>query len=474
MRHRSITNRLTLLFASGAIAILVTVGTLCTTMMASYFDEQEQAALQTKLALVRTVIANTPPTADLPGLRQYLADALAGYHDVFVNVRRVDGTEVFTSPGAMLPTSIAPSGSLSVESLSARSISWQSEGRSYRGVHEAMYTGGATTVPTTIGVAIDTTRDHEFLAEHQRSMWLAVVIGLLPMALLGLFAARRGMSLVHDFASVARGVSASHLSDRLPIEDAPAELVELGGSFNMMLGRLEDSFRRLFAFSSDIAHELRTPVSNLMTQTQVALSKPRSAEAYREILHSNLEEYERLSRIVTDMLFLAKADNGLIVPRHEVIDVALEVDQLMEFYDALATQRGLRLMRTGAETIAGDKLMIRRAISNLLSNAIRYTPNGGVINVEIDRADADAVRITVDNPGDEIPPESLPRLFDRFFRVDPARQRDSEGAGLGLAITRSIVEAHGGKISAHSGRGRTRFEITVPASQKRLLSRVIA
>jgi two-component system, OmpR family, heavy metal sensor histidine kinase CusS len=231
-----------------------------------------------------------------------------------------------------------------------------------------------------------------------------------------------------------------------------------------MLARLEDSFRRLSDFSSDMAHELRTPITNLMTQTQVALSRSRSADEYREVLYSNLEELDRLARTITDMLFLAKADHGLLVPHREPVDLAAEVRGLFDFYEALVDERGIALESSGEGSVSGDRLMIRRAISNLLSNAIRHTAKGERVRVRIDRDGTDNVRLTVENPGIAIEPEHLARIFDRFYRVDPARQRSTEGAGLGLAITRSIVAAHQGTLRALSADGLTRFEMSLPAA----------
>ncbi len=215
------------------------------------------------------------------------------------------------------------------------------------------------------------------------------------------------------------------------------------------------------------AHEMRTPVSNLMTQTEVALSRSRSAHEYREVLYSSLEEYERLARMISDMLFLAKTDHAMILPRNEVVDLTAEIRELFDFFGALAEERGVALELRGQGSIRGERLMIRRAISNLLSNAIRHTPQGGSVRVRISPRESGAVQLAVENPGAQIPPEHLPRLFGRFYRVDPSRQKASDGAGLGLAITKSIVDAHRGSIEATSSGTITRFEITFPAGLDR-------
>ena len=166
--------------------------------------------------------------------------------------------------------------------------------------------------------------------------------------------------------------------------------------------------------------------------------------------------------MIADMLFLAKADNGLIIPSHEPVDLRQGIEDLFAYYEALAEDQGVALTVQGAGNVLGDHLMLRRALSNLLSNAIRHTPHGGTVSVSIGTAGSGNVLIAVENPGEPIPAEQLPRIFDRFYRVDPSRQRTSEGAGLGLAITRSIVQSHGGTIRAASGK-TTRFEITLPA-----------
>ena len=246
-------------------------------------------------------------------------------------------------------------------------------------------------------------------------------------------------------------------------DDVPAELAALVGALNAMLARLEVSFRRLSDFSSDLAHEFRTPVSNLMMQAQVVLSRPRDAETYREVLASSVEEYERLSRMIADMLFLAKADEGRIVPSHERLELAPLLDDLLEFHRFLAEDKAVAIVRIGDGTIHGDALMIRRAIGNLLSNALRYVPAGGWIEATV-RSDAGQVRIEIANSGEPIPAEHLTRLFDRFYRVDAARTGEGGHSGLGLAIVKSIVEAHGGRVTVSSMEGATRFVMLFAAT----------
>jgi two-component system heavy metal sensor histidine kinase CusS len=198
-----------------------------------------------------------------------------------------------------------------------------------------------------------------------------------------------------------------------------------------------------------------------MMQTQVMLTQARTAEEYREVLASNLEEYERLARTIGDMLFLAKADNGLIVPSREPVDLADEIRDLFDFYEALAEDRHIKLECAGAATLHGDPLMLRRAMANLLSNAIRHAPESSTVNVSLN-ADDNEISITFDNPCSNIDQNHLDHLFDRFYRIDPARRDTGEGAGLGLAITRSIAQAHGGEVKAFLIPGGIQFELRLP------------
>jgi two-component system heavy metal sensor histidine kinase CusS len=278
-------------------------------------------------------------------------------------------------------------------------------------------------------------------------------------------ATRRGLAPLRRVTDLAAGISAQRLASRLPTTGLPAELQALATSFNAMLARLDDSFRRLSDYSSDIAHELRTPISNLLTQTQVALSGARSSDEYREILYSSLEEYERMAQMVGDMLYLAQADNGLLQPGLAQVDLAAEAEGLLDYFEAWAEESGVRLQLHGSASVPGDRLMLRRALSNLIANAVRHTPRNGSVDIRLESG-AGEVKISIENPGTEIPAEHLPRLFDRFYRIDPARKRGDDGAGLGLAIVKAIVQAHGGSIAVTCAQGRTTFGITLPPARR--------
>ena len=463
MWRKSITFRLALYFGGVSMAVLLAIGYFIGFSVERHFLALDRVDLGGKMELVRHVLGKTRSAADIASLPERMGDALIGHDALSVSITDTSGRTLFATAGAAFPEQLIKGARSEDVSGQRELLSWERNGQAYHGFAAKVPTNAPELPRVVVAVALNFAAHHAFLAAFYESLWLAIFVGILSTSLLGWVAASRGLAPVREMTAVAQGITASRLNDRLPTAALPRELVDLAEAFNGMLSRLEDSFRRLSEFSSDLAHELRTPIGALMTQTQVALSRPRSTEEYREVLYSNSEEYERLARMIADMLFLAKSDNGLIVPRGESVDLASEVRELFEFYDALAEDQGVRMTLIGEGAVPGERLMIRRAISNLLSNAIYHTRRGGCVNVRIEPAGEEGVHLAVENPGDGIAAEHLPRVFDRFYRVDPSRQRSTDGAGLGLAITKSIVAAHNGTVRAFSKDGLTRFEIVFPA-----------
>ena len=465
MRARSVTFRLTLFFSTVSTAVLLAVGYLVGASVESHFVAQDLNELNGKVELVRHILAKVRFRSDLDLVPQLLDDTLVGHPGLSITIVGPEGRTLFASSDGVFPDA-PPEGRLDKRFSGRREpVVWESGGHAFREIVAMLPMGIAAMPPTTVLISVNIDHQRDFMAAFRKILWLSIAAGILLAGVLAWIAALRGLEPIRRIAALARGISASRLGDRLSLETVPPELFDLASAFNAMLARLEDSFRRLSDFSSDLAHELRTPVGNLVTETEVALSRARSADEYREVLYSNLEEYNRLSRMIGDMLFLAKADNGLIVPRREKVNLAAETQGLFAFYEALAEERGVGLVLEGAGTILGDRLMVRRALSNLLSNALRYTLRGKSVTVSIDRLASGETRLAIENPGEDIAPEPLSRLFDRFYRVDASRHKTSDGTGLGLPITKSIVEAHQGTIAASSANGAIRFEIRLPSAE---------
>ena len=433
-------------------------------MVAAHFEEGDRHELNGKLELIQNLFKHASSQKELDLLPQRLDDALVGHPGLAVVVTDAAGEIWFATSGADFPhTLLQDCQNQPAECTAGTLQQWQQSGTSYRGMAVSMAAGNGR--PYTVAVALDIEHHVRFMNTFRSVLALAIALAALATTGLGWMATRWGLSPLRRVTHIVAGISAERLADRLPATGLPTELKPLAAAFNAMLARLDDSFRRLSEFSSDIAHELRTPISNLMTQTQVALSSARNKDAYKEVLYSGLEEYERMAQMVGDMLYLAQTDNRLLRPGVEKVNLANETQGLFDYFEAWAEEHAVSLTQTGSATVTGDRLMLRRALSNLISNAIRHTPPGQAVRVSL-AGHKDKVIVTVENPGPEIPAEHLPRLFDRFYRVDPSRQLNKDGAGLGLAICKSIIDAHGGSIIVTSDDQKTRFRIALPASAK--------
>jgi two-component system heavy metal sensor histidine kinase CusS len=332
---------------------------------------------------------------------------------------------------------------------------------------------GAAEQSKTVLIALSYERSlpRELLARYRKGLLWTLVVSVLVAASLGVWASRLVLERARRITATAGRISAHALNERLPLEDTPEEFMEATVAFNHMLERLEDSFRRLSEFSSDLAHDLRTPINNLLGEAQVALSRPREAAEYRAVLESAVEEYERLSRMIENMLFLARADNAQARVAPQWIDLREALGKILSYYDMLAEERGIRLAlevrseKGGRARAWADELMLNRAVGNLLSNALRHGPRDCTVTVKaLARADGSA-DVEVANPGAGIAREHLPRIFDRFYRPSSSREGSSAGSGLGLAIVKSIAELHGGRVGVRSEPGlETAFTLSFPAA----------
>jgi two-component system heavy metal sensor histidine kinase CusS len=265
--------------------------------------------------------------------------------------------------------------------------------------------------------------------------------------------ARQALRPLRQMVAAMKKVQASHLQQRLDWEHWPRELDALAAAFDDMLARLKESFERLSAFSADLAHELRTPIQNLRGEAEVALTRTRTAAEYREVIELSIEEYHGLASLIDSLLFLARAENAETPLDRLTFKIGPEVDNILDFYDAAVREQNITLSRQGDADLYADAMLVRRAVSNLVSNALQHTPSGGKISLLIEQIEA-GVEIQVQDTGCGIGPEHLPRIFNRFYRADPARSSNSGGAGLGLAIVKSIMDLHGGSVDAKSNPGK--------------------
>ncbi|KAA1013761.1 heavy metal sensor histidine kinase [Paraburkholderia panacisoli] len=306
------------------------------------------------------------------------------------------------------------------------------------------------------------------LDRYRDKLHLAGVAGVLLAMLLGYLLIRAALRPLRDIAASASLVTVNRLDTRIAVARVPSELVALVASLNAMLERVDQGFQRLSRFTADLAHDMRTPLANMRGAAEVALARPRSVDEYEALLASNLEECDRLSRMIENVLFLARAEHPQFVKHMREFDAARELTHIADYFEGIAEEANVRVSVSGAARLTADLELFRRAVSNLLANAIRYTPPNGEIVLDA-QASADTVRITVSNQGQPIAAGDLERIFDRFYRVDPSRsalpssglsQGSTGSTGLGLAIVRTIMELHGGSAHAESDARSTRFVLT--------------
>ena len=317
------------------------------------------------------------------------------------------------------------------------------------------------------------------LGLSEESLWQRfreVIVGLLlglPLVLVfaglgGYFLARHALSPIERMARRVHEINAERLNARLDVENPHDELGFLGSAFNETLARLERSFEQLRRFTADASHELRTPLTAIRSVGEVGLQKSGSAEDYREVIASMLEESARLTRLVDSLLTIARADSGQIQLERTTVPLVPLVRDVTSLLDVLAEEKGQKVSVAGDDTIQvqGDGAILRQVLTNLLDNAIKYSYSGSHISLRVSRFGDEAVAIEVEDDGPGIPPEHRDKVFDRFYRIDKGRSRDTGGAGLGLAIAKWGAEAHGGylRLFCPNGTGCT-FRLVLPQSR---------
>lgn len=456
----SIGARLALGFIAVAVALLAAIGFYLDHALEEQLAADDAHELAGTLPLLRKNLERTRSLEELRAKPHRFLDAVVGNANLSLALRERDG-RVIAAAGAGVDGALALAGA--PEDRTERTLIAARDGRRLRVLTQWSELGDPARTPVNVVLGLDVTHRAEIVRRYRERIVLAVAVAALAAGLLGAFVARTGLAPLRSLARRAGAISANRLDQRLPATDAPAEVRELAEAFNRTLQRLEDSFRRLSQFSADLAHDLRTPIGNLLGEAQVALNRPRSAAEYEAVIASGVEELERINRMIDGMLFLARNDDVQASLDLRSVDAGAEVDRLIEYYEGLASDAGVGIRRVGDLTLRADATLFRRSIANLLSNAIAHSPRGSEITVALGAAADGAGEVAVSNPGPGIPRELLPRVFDRFFRADASREASARGSGLGLAIVKSIAELHGGGIEARSEPGAaTTFRLLFP------------
>ncbi|WP_269531848.1 heavy metal sensor histidine kinase [Chitinimonas sp. BJYL2] len=449
----SLAFRLVALFSLGSALIMLGVGYTLYHALVMEVEARDLAEINGKTEVVQHILNGIPRADQLASHADQFAEIGVGHPHLSIGIRT--GNIWLLRPAAEVANATGRIGDLPADQIKVLNL----DGQRWwlRRVHHQWQSPAPADID--VLVAVDVSVSQQLLRQHRNVAMLVGLLGTLLSAALAYGVARRSLLPLGLLATQAGQLTAARLGAPLDIAQAPTEVRGLVASLNGMLTRLHDSFRSLEQFSADIAHELRTPLNNLMVQTQVTLSRPREAEGYVDALHSNLEELERLQRMVTDMLFLARADRGLLSVAPHPVNLRQEIDSVVEYFELAASERQQQITVTGELTVLGDRLMLRRVLTNLLSNAVRYAPAGTGIAVALATPPGEPPSFTISNRVEQLQHSELTHLFARFARGAEACRRDTDGVGLGLAIVDSIMRLHQGSVAVQLAGEDIRFTL---------------
>jgi len=464
--RRTLAFRLSAAYSLAGLMLVILATASLYIVLRTELDRSTELFLADKLHVLRSMLRERPDDED--GLREEieLESAARRYQQFYIRLLDEHGVPIMTTPGMAEQLDLAQLASRTHDRFESSIAMAGEHGRPFRVTSATVAVGTPQTHSNTVQIAIDVSQEEELLARYRMWFWGILLATAVLFPLVGYRIARHGIRPVEEIAATARRITSTNLRERIESEGYPSELASLAGTFNEMLGRLEESFESISRFTADIAHDLRTPVNNIRGEAEVALARPRTADEYRDVLESSLEEAVRLSELIGDLLFLARAESPLTELHRENVNIGELLTTVRDYYEASATDAGISLVfNNGTEPLNADldRSLMLRAVSNLVSNAIAHTPPGGTVTLAATHENA-AIRIEVSDSGVGIPAEALPKVFDRFFRVDPSRSKTSGNTGLGLAIVQSILALHGGsaEIISQLSRG-TRVTLHMPA-----------
>jgi len=453
---RSIATQLVLLFTLCATLLLSCgLGVLYWIVVRHAFEE-DNAVLADKLAAIRTDLKQPD---GINTVDRELKNRRAGEPVVYW-MRIIDsaGNVVTETPGMdrLLPPGIFSPPQTQMP-LPRSTKDYETNGKLFSLVTINETVDGQ---PYALQVAQDRSADERFRKQFGALLALVLGLGLIASALVAVTVTQRALRPLAEMKRSLERVQPAHFSERIEPAQWPRELQPVVTAFDGMLDRLEDSFTRLSQFSADLAHELRTPIGNMLGEAQVALTRDRSSEEYRSVIESTAAECERLSGIIDNLLFLARAESAEQQIERSLFNGRAALEKIASFYQTAAEDRHLNIECSGEGQIFADPALFNRAVGNLIENALRFTNDGGNIHVSVGTRDG-RTEVFVRDTGSGIAPEHLPRVFDRFYRADPSRS--SAGTGLGLALVKSIVDLHGGSARIESETGRcTTVILTFP------------
>jgi two-component system heavy metal sensor histidine kinase CusS len=458
--HYSLTLRLALVFAFLAFVSLTALGVALYHDLERELIRRDDAALVTRIDQLRTFL-NDSNTLELIRTKPALFQNMLGNRESLLTIG-VPGKPplLVVNPGNLSMPAIPPMPLNHPLSLNDVQHLSNVDGVPFSALAATIESDDQDNLQVVTGRLM--TERTAVLASYRLNVYLFASVAAILLALSGYVLVDRGLLPVRRLARHAQGIGVGNLNARLDSHGVPRELLPMIEAFNAMLDRLGKGFVQLGQVSTDMAHELRTPINNLLGETQVALQQHRSIEAYQQLLASNVEELERLARMLDNMLFLARTDPASALRQRQELDAADEMERMADYFEGLAADAGISIDARGSGVIWAEPMLLRRAMANLCANAVKYGAQDCELSLRAIPA-ADGIRLQVSNHGQTIPAEHLPRLFERFYRVDPSRERSAQSNGLGLSIVATIMQLHNGGCSVTSADGVTCFELFFPA-----------
>lgn len=467
MKPRSIALRMSLMFALVGLLVFAVVGTGLFVVLRMQMDRHLREALDDRIEIARVIVSHTPTRAKWKFTHEKLTDMSP--HDGSTRYAVISPDPAFTF-GTPEAGAVAASAGPSL-SDTAGYAQWRVTTNAHDMLTQTVAIPASGERPE---VQLEVSVSDAINARTMRSFGLALAalsaLGSVAVLLLGYYVTRIGLAPLTRLTKEASEISPNNRAQRLNADFLPYELNDLAISFNGALERLETAYERLESFNADVAHELRTPVTILIGQTEVALTRKRSESDLRQTLQSNLEEFGRMREIINDMLFLARADQGELATQLVELSLASEVAHTLEFLELPLEEAHVSATLTGDARALVNRSLFGRALTNLVENAMRHCEPGASISVSITKAEGQ-IRVAVSNPGEPISPAVINYLFDRFYRAEYARTNSRENHGLGLAIVKAVADMHRGKVQAISENGVNTFSFSIAADLRALAAK---
>ena len=429
-----------------AVQTFIGLGFVCVVVYVATslnFSAKQSEELRHKQDVIRHLVREITTPEDLPSLRHKLDDFFIGHADLKLRLTEDAETLLYMTPPAPEPAA------------------------NLRRVEFEIPSPWSGTTVLRAELALDSSSDAQLLRQLAWTLLASALAGAVLVSAGGAWLVQRALLPVRDLARQAAALSPENVGQPLDGSAQAQELQPLVAQFNALLVRLDNAYWQLEGFNADVAHELRTPLATLIGETELALSRERGIPELRDVLGSNLEDLHRLASLVNDMLFLSKADRGERARRSPVGSLAALAVEVVEFHDAALQEAGVSVRVSGDSGGDFDAALLRRAVSNLLANATRFAERGSIIDLDIGADPPGLVRVSVSNVGPKISAEHLPRLFDRFYRADRAREHGDTNHGLGLAIVAAIARMHGGTPFVRSTGGTTTVGFSISVSGER-------